>query len=69
MVKKEKKYKVQTYLESTNKWWTIETFGSEKQASKYILQRYDDKVEANNETGMSAKTVADYISKQYRIKT
>ena len=67
MAKKEKKYKVQTYLESTKKWWTIETFESEFEASRYILQRYDDKVEANNETEISADTIADYISEQYRI--
>lgn len=69
MEKKKKKYKVQTYLQSTDKWWTVEEFESEKEASRYILQRYDDKVEANNETTISADTIADYISNQYRIMT
>lgn len=62
------KYAVQTFITTTNQWWTLDEFKSKKEARRYILQRYDDKVEANNESPISAESCAKYISEKFRIK-
>ena len=62
------KYAVQTFITTTNEWLTLDKFDSEKQARRYILQRYDDKVEANNDSPISAESCAKYIREKYRIE-